>query len=272
MWQRSPDTEGWISMSKRIADAFKNGKAFIPFITAGDPSIEKTKEFILEMEKAGADLIEIGIPFSDPIAEGIVIQEADIRSLSAGTTTDDVFAMVGELREQTDMPLVFMTYLNPVFHYGYERFFSNCEKVGISGVIIPDMPFEEKGECAGIAKAHGVDVISMIAPTSEHRIREIASDAEGFLYIVSSMGVTGIRSEIRTDLQGILAAVREASDVPCAIGFGINTPEQAARMAGIADGVIVGSAIVRIAAEYGPEAGPHIADYVRRMKDAVRQA
>ena len=257
-------------MSKKIADAFRNGTAFIPFITAGDPSIAKTKEFILEMEKAGADLIEIGIPFSDPIAEGIVIQEADIRSLAAGTTTDDVFTMVRELREQTDMPLVFMTYLNPVFHYGYERFFANCEEAGISGIIIPDMPFEEKSECEEIAAAHGVEVISMIAPTSEQRIREIARDAKGFIYVVSSMGVTGVRSEIRTDLAGILSAIREVTDIPAAIGFGINTPEQAARMGEIADGVIVGSAIVRIAAQYGEEAGPYIAEYVRKMKDAVR--
>lgn len=271
MWQQLPGTEGWISMSKKIADAFKNGTAFIPFITAGDPCIEKTKEFILEMEKAGADLIEIGIPFSDPIAEGIVIQEADIRALASGTTTDDVFGMVADLRKETDMPLVFMTYLNPVFHYGYERFFSNCEKVGICGIIIPDMPFEEKGECVRIAEGHGVEVVSMIAPTSEQRIREIASDAKGFIYVVSSMGVTGVRSEIRTDLAGILSAIREATDVPAAIGFGINTPEQAEKMGEIADGVIVGSAIVRIAAKYGADAAPYIAEYVKMMKDAVRK-
>ena len=183
--------------AKTIRDAFADGKAFIPFITAGDPDLASTKKFILAMEKAGADLIEIGIPFSDPIAEGIVIQEADIRALASGTTTDKIFDMVRELREETDMPLVFMGYLNPVFYYGYERFFTKCEEVGISGVIIPDLPFEEKDECADIAAAHGVDVISMIAPTSESRIGAIASQARGFLYVVSSMGVTGVRSEIK---------------------------------------------------------------------------
>ena len=255
---------------KTIADAFKNGKTFIPFITAGDPGIEYTKKFILEMEKAGADLIEIGIPFSDPIAEGIVIQEADIRALQAGTTTDDVFAMVEDLRKETDMPLVFMTYLNIVYHYGYERFFSRCEEVGVSGIVIPDMPYEEKEECVSIAASHGVDVISMIAPTSEERIRMISSEAKGFIYVVSSLGVTGVRSEIKTDLASILAAVKGATDTPAAIGFGINTPEQAKKMASYADGVIVGSAIVKIVAKYGKDAAPHIAEYVKSMKDAIR--
>lgn len=257
--------------AKTIRDAFANGKAFIPFITAGDPDLESTKKFILAMEKAGADLIEIGIPFSDPIAEGIVIQEADIRALASGTTTDSIFDMVRELREETDMPLVFMGYLNPVFHYGYDRFFTKCEEAGISGVIIPDLPFEEKGECADIAAAHGVDVISMIAPTSENRIKAIASEAAGFLYVVSSMGVTGVRSEIKTDLKTILAAIREATDIPTGIGFGINTPQQAAEMAKLADAVIVGSAIVRIIARHGKDSAPYISEYVGSMKNAIRK-
>ena len=256
-------------MARTIKDAFKNGKAFVAFITAGDPNLDKTAEYILEMERAGADLIEIGIPFSDPIAEGVVIQEADLRALQSGTTTDGIFDMVEKLRRKTDMPLVFMGYLNPVFHYGYERFFARCKECGISGIIIPDLPYEEKGECEEIAAKYGVDVISMIAPTSAARIRAIASEAKGFLYVVSSMGVTGIRSEIKTDLSSILAAVREASDIPAAVGFGINTPEQAAKVAEIADGVIVGSAIVKIIARYGSEAGPYIYDYVKSMKEAI---
>ena len=239
-------------MARSIKDAFAGGKAFIAFITAGDPNLAATEEYILEMERAGADLIEIGIPFSDP------------------TTTDKIFDMVGRLRQKTDMPLVFMGYLNPVFHYGYERFFTRCEECGISGIIIPDLPYEEKGECEAIAAAHGVDVISMIAPTSESRIRAIASEARGFLYVVSSMGVTGVRSEIKTDLASILTAIRKVTDIPAAVGFGINTPEQAAKIAAICDGVIVGSAIVRIVAQYGTEAGPHIYEYVRRMKGALR--
>ena len=201
----------------RIQNAFAEGKAFIPFITAGDPSLAKTEEFILEMERAGADLVEIGIPFSDPIAEGVVIQEADIRSLAAGTTTDKVFDMVLDLRKKTEIPLVFMTYVNPVFHYGYEKFFSRCQEAGIDGIIIPDLPFEEKGELEDIAAAHGVDLISMIAPTSKQRIRDIAREAKGFLYVVSSMGVTGTREEIRTDLGEILKEIRKVTDLPAAV-------------------------------------------------------
>ena len=255
-------------MSK-IAEAFNHGKAFIPFLTAGDPNLEKTEEFILEMERSGADLIEIGIPFSDPIAEGIVIQEADIRALVSGTTTDKIFDMVAKVRPQVRIPLVFMTYLNPVFHYGYDRFFRRCQEAGIDGIIIPDLPFEEKGELDGIAAAHGVDLISMIAPTSEERIQKIAAEAKGFLYVVSSMGVTGVRSEITTDLGAILANIRKATNVPACVGFGINTPEQAAEIAGIADGVIVGSAIVRLAEQYGGHAAEHIGAYVRKMKESV---
>jgi tryptophan synthase alpha chain len=258
-------------MSK-IREAFQGGKAFIPFITAGDPSIGDTERFIQTMAESGADLIEIGIPFSDPIAEGIVIQEADIRALAAGTTTDLVFDMVSRVRGKVAVPLVFMTYLNPVYHYGYEKFFARCEEVGISGIIIPDLPYEEKADVDGPAAAHGVELISMIAPTSEDRIRMIAKEAKGFLYVVSSMGVTGMRRDIRTDLPSMVRAIRDVTDVPCAIGFGINTPEQAKKMAGIADGVIVGSAIVKIVEQKGKDAAPEIADYVRKMKEAAEEA
>ena len=257
-------------MARTIKDAFFFVLAFVAFITAGEQCLEKREEYILEMERAGADLIEIGIPFSDPIAEGVVIQEADLRALQSGTTTDKIFDMVEHLREKTDMPLVFMGYLNPVFHYGYDRFFRRCARCGISGIIIPDLPYEEKGECEDIAASYGVDVVSMIAPTSESRIRAIASEARGFLYVVSSMGVTGVRSEIKTDLASILEAIRQVTDIPAAVGFGINTPEQAAKIAAICDGVIVGSAIVKIVARYGTEAGPYIYEYVKSMKDSIK--
>ena len=258
-------------MSKRIADAFRNGKAFIPFITAGDPDLASTERFVLAMAEAGADLIEIGIPFSDPIAEGVVIQEADIRALRSGTTTDKVFEMVKSLRQKTDIPLVFMTYLNIVFYYGYERFFARCAEVGISGIIIPDLPYEEKNECAGIAAEHQVEIVSMIAPTSRERIQTIASDAEGFLYVVSSMGVTGVRQKITTDLKTIIGQIREVTSLPAAIGFGISTPGQASDMAAISDGAIVGSAIVRLIAEYGREAEEPVREYVRQMAEAVHR-
>ncbi len=254
----------------RIQDAFEHGKAFIGFLTGGDPSIEKSEEFIMKMVEAGCDLIEIGIPFSDPIAEGPVIQEANIRALAAGTTTDKIFELAENVRKKTKVPLVFLTYLNPVYKYGYEKFCAKCEDAGVNGLIIPDMPYEEKGELLKTAGEYGVDIISLIAPTSEERIKMIAKDAKGFIYVVSSMGVTGMRSEIKTDLGAILSSVKEASDTPAAVGFGVNTPEQAERIANIADGVIVGSAIVKIIGKYGEEAGQPIFDYVKSMKDAIR--
>jgi tryptophan synthase alpha chain len=262
-----------------IAKAFQNGKAFIGFVSGGDPSIEKTKEFVLEMVRAGADLVEIGIPFSDPIAEGPVIQEANIRALSAGATVEKLFGLVEDLRRVTAVPLVFLTYFNPVFHYGLAAprigqtgcgaFFKRCCAAGLDGVIIPDLPFEEQAEAREAALKYGVDLVSLVAPTSEARIREIAKSASGYIYIVSSMGVTGVRGEITTDLALIAANIRAVTKLPTAVGFGIHTPEQAARIARIADGVIVGSAIVKIAAEYGEAAGPHIYRYVKEMKEAV---
>ena len=227
-----------------------NKKAFIAFLTAGDPCADATVRYILEMERAGADLIEIGIPFSDPIAEGPVIQEADLRALKGGMTTDGAFDIVRRVREKSEIPLAFMTYANPVFHYGYDRFFKKCEELGVDAIIIPDLPFEEKGEVEVVADAHNVVLISMIAPTSESRIQEIASVAKGFIYVVSSMGVTGTRSEIRTDVGAIVESIRRATDVPCAVGFGIGNPEQAQAMARVSDGAIVGSAIVKIIAKY----------------------
>lgn len=256
-------------MSK-IQNAFQNGKAFIGFLTAGDPTLDKTVDFILEMERGGADLVEIGIPFSDPIAEGPVIQEANLRALAAGATTEKVFDMVARVREKTNIPLVFLTYLNPVFNYGYEAFFSKCEELGVDGIILPDMPFEEKAEISDVAKQHGVDLISLVAPTSEQRIKTIAAESSGFLYVVSSMGVTGMRSEIKTDLASIVSAAKSATDTPAAVGFGINTPEQAANIAKIADGVIVGSAIVKIIGQHGESADGPVFDYVKSMKDAIR--
>ena len=249
----------------RIREAFEDKKAFIGFLTAGDPSLEKTEEFIVEMERAGAALIEIGIPFSDPIAEGPVIQDANVRALSApgGCTTDMVFDMVARVRKKVSVPLVFLTYLNPVFKYGYEAFCKKCRQVGVDGIIIPDMPYEERTDLSLTAKQYGVDIISMIAPTSADRIQMIAREATGYIYVVSSMGVTGVRSEITTDIDSIVKSIREVTDTPVAIGFGINTPKQAQKYNEIADGVIVGSAIVKIIAQYGANAGEHIYNYVR---------
>lgn len=254
----------------KISRAFENGKAFIGFVTAGDPDLETSEKIMLKMAEAGCDLIEIGIPFSDPIAEGPVIQEANLRSLSQGTTTDKVFELTERVSKQIDIPLVYMTYLNVLFKYGYDNFLEKAVKAGISGVIIPDLPFEEKQELQSVAEKYGIDVISLIAPTSENRIKMIASDAKGFVYAVSSLGVTGTRSEITTDLDTITKHIKDVTDVPVAIGFGINTPEQAKKYADIADGVIVGSAIVKIIAKYGKNAPDEVYKYVKSMKDAIR--
>lgn len=265
----SHGTEGWIFMSK-TANAFKNGKAFIAFLTAGDPSLEKTAEYAAVAAENGADLIELGIPFSDPIADGPVIQAANLRALKGGATLEKIFDTVVKIREKTQIPIVFLTYLNPVFRYGYDRFFAKCREIGADGLIIPDLPFEEKAEVRRIADKYEIDIISLIAPTSEDRIKKIAADASGFVYIVSSMGVTGVRRSITTDISAIVGAVKAATNVPSAVGFGISTPEQAAHYSQIADGVIVGSAIVKLVEQYGENAAEPIAQYVRSMKNAVR--
>ena len=252
-----------------IYKAFSDGKAFIPFITCGDPDLETTGAAIRAMAENGADLIELGIPFSDPTAEGVVIQGANLRALRGGVTTDQIFDFVRALRKDVKIPFVFMTYANVVFSYGADAFISACAEFGIDGLILPDLPYEEKDEFLPTCRKYDVDLISMIAPTSADRIAMIAKEAEGFLYIVSSLGVTGTRSEIKTDLASIVEVVRRNTKTPCAIGFGISTPEQAHKMAAIADGAIVGSAIIKLLERYGKDAPDKIGAYVKSMKDAL---
>lgn len=256
-------------MSK-IKSAFENGKAFIAFVTCGDPDLKTTAAAVRAAVENGADLIELGIPFSDPTAEGPVIQGANIRALNGGVTTDKIFAFVKELRQDVKIPMVFMTYANVIFSYGTEKFISTCRDIQIDGLILPDLPFEEKEEFLPVCREYGVDLISLIAPTSKNRIAMIAKEADGFLYIVSSLGVTGTRSEIKTDLKSIVEVVRQNTDIPSAIGFGISTPEQAKKMADISDGAIVGSAIIKLLEKYGKDAPKYIGEYVKSMKDALR--
>lgn len=253
-----------------INKAFANGKAFIPFITCGDPDLQTTLQAVKAAAENGADLIELGIPFSDPTAEGPVIQGANIRALNGGVTTDKIFDLVREIRKEVFIPMVFMTYANVVFSYGAEKFISTCKEIGIDGLILPDLPYEEKDEFLPVCQKYGVDLISLIAPTSADRISMIAKESEGFLYIVSSLGVTGTRSEIKTDLASIVKIVRENTNIPCAIGFGISTPEQAKKMSDIADGAIVGSAIIKIIEKYGKDSPKYVGEYVKSMKDAIR--
>ena len=253
----------------RIASAFDHGKAFIAFITCGDPNIETTAACVRAAVRGGADLIELGIPFSDPTAEGPVIQAANERALKGGVTTDRIFELVKELRKDISVPMVFMTYANVVYSYGIKRFCDRCVETGIDGMILPDVPYEEKQEFAPACRARGLAFVSLIAPTSEHRVATIAGEAEGFLYIVSSMGVTGVRSEITTDIGGMVKLVRENTTIPCAVGFGISTPAQAKRMADLSDGAIVGSAIVRLIAEHGEDAPEYVYEYVKSMKEGM---
>ena len=255
-----------------IASAFSGGKAFIPFVTCGDPDLTTTAQLVRTMADSGADLIELGIPFSDPMAEGPVIQAANVRALAAGTTTDRIFDMVRSLRRDVTVPMVFMTYANVVFSYGAERFISACGAIGIDGLILPDIPYEEKDEFDPLCRQYGVDLISLIAPTSEDRIAMIAREARGFVYVVSSLGVTGARGEITTDIGAMTALVRANTQIPCAVGFGISTPDQAKKMAAASDGAIVGSAIVRLVAQYGRDAAPQVGAYVRHMAEAAHSA
>lgn len=256
----------------KIADAFANGKAFIPFLTCGDPDLETTEKLICAIAEAGANLIELGIPFSDPTAEGPVIQDANLRALSAGTTTDKIFDMVRRVRQTVSIPMVFMTYANVIFSYGADRFLKTAAEIGMNGIIVPDVPFEEKQEFEPLCQKYGLDQISMIAPTSHDRIRAIAEQANGFLYCVSSLGVTGTRTAITTDIGAMVKLVKEVKDIPCAVGFGISTPEQAESMCRQADGAIVGSAIVKLIAQYGRDSVQPVADYVHTMKTACRNA
>ncbi len=245
-------------------------KALITFITAGDPDLDTTKRLVLEMEKSGADLIELGVPFSDPIAEGPTIQKASVRALRGGVTLVKIFSLVRELRQVSDIPLLLMMYINTIYRFGTRRFFDLCVETGIDGVIIPDLPFEEKDEVDGFAKAADVRLISLVAPTSHQRIAAIASSAEGFLYCVSSLGVTGTRSEFKTNFDEFFGEIKKSVKIPCCVGFGISNPEQARKMSSYCDGAIVGSGIVKIVEKYGKDCVAPVGEFVKSLKDGMR--
>ena len=253
-----------------LKKAFDHGKAFIGFVTCGDPDLETTRKVVESMVANGADLIELGIPFSDPTAEGPVIMGADERALKGGVTTDDIFEFTKDLRKSVDVPMLYMTYANVVFHYGVEEFCGKAEEAGVSGLILPDVPFEEKADFDSICSKHNIDLVSMVAPTSEDRVAMIAREAKGFLYIVSSLGVTGVRNSITTDLGPIVKIIRDNTDIPCAVGFGISNPEQCRKMASISDGAIVGSGIVKIIEKNGKDSAKPVGEFVKSMKDAIR--
>ena len=255
-------------MSK-IRDAFTNKKAFVGFLTAGDPSLEKTEEFIITMEKAGASVIEIGVPFSDPIAESPVVQEANVRALSAegGCTTDMIFDMLARVKDKINTPIVLMSYLNPVYKFGYEEFMAKCAETGVSGLIIPDMPYDERSELLPYAEKYDVDIISLVAPASKSRIRMIAEEAKGYIYVLPSMNATDARNDIITDISGIVAEVRSVTDTPVILEIGVHYPE--AEYETIADGFVVENAIVNIIAKHGTEAAGLIFDYVKKTVESL---
>lgn len=255
-------------MSK-ITDAFKDKKAFVGFLTAGDPSLDKTAEFILTIQEAGAAVVEIGVPFSDPIAETPVVQEANVRALSVegGCTTDMIFNMLSSIKDQVKVPLVLMTYLNPVFKYGYEAFMDKCKEAGVSGIIIPDMPYNEREEILPFAEKYGVDIISLVAPASKSRIQMIAKEAKGYIYVLPSLNAADGRSDVVTDISGIVAQIRKVTDTPVVLEIGVNYPE--AEYETIADGFVVENAIVNIIAEHGKEAAPYIREYVKKTVESL---
>ncbi len=261
-------------MKNRIDACFeqlkaKGEKALVTFVTAGDPDFDTTEKCVLEMFDKGADIIELGVPFSDPIAEGPVIQRASLRSLKGGTTLDKIFELVKKLRTKTDKPLLLMMYINTIFRYGTEKFFKSCAQYQIDGVIVPDLPFEERDEIAVQAEKYGIYNIYLVAPTSADRVAVIARESKGFLYVVSSLGVTGTRSEITTDFSTLLAPL-DGIDVPCCIGFGISDAQQAKKMSQFSDGVIVGSAIVKIIEQQGSQAAPAVGEFVASLKEPLK--
>lgn len=247
----------------------QNKKALITFITSGDPDIETTEKTALEMFEQGADIIELGVPFSDPVAEGVTIQKASLRALNGGVNLDKIFACVQNIRKHTDKPLLLMMYINTIFVYGTERFFSSCREYGVDGVIVPDMPYEERGEILDTAEKYGIININLVAPTSHDRIKEIASNSKGFLYCVSSTGVTGVRSSFSTNFDEFFGTIKKYAACPCAVGFGISNPEAAKKMSSYCDGVIVGSAIVKILEEKGSSGVEDVGKFVKSLKEAI---
>lgn len=265
----------------RISDKFdrlkQNGeKGLITFITAGDPDLDKTRELVRALENAGADIIELGVPYSDPLADGPVIQQASLRALKSGTNLRKIFQTVSDIRKQTQIPIILMTYYNPLLKYGLANVASDAANSGVDGFIVPDLPPEEAEEFYSRLKDHGVYLISFVAPTSGlQRIKKIAGAARGFVYCVSLTGVTGVREGIPQNLKEFMEEVRVSTDTPLAVGFGISTPEQIAAVSEYCDAVIVGSALVKTIAEHGnsPSMVEEVFKMVRNLKKPlVKQA
>lgn len=255
-------------MSK-IQSAFSNGKAFIPFITCGDPDLETTGKVIREAVKNGADLIELGIPFSDPTAEGKERIEANMRALSSGVTTDKIFDFVKELRKDVEIPLIFTTYANVVFYYGAETFLETCGKIGVDGIRFLDLPFEERGEFDAFCKHYGVALILQAAPASNQRLSMIAKEAEGFLYMTADLKANKTEEEMPAEISHMVRTIRENTDIPCVIDFSFSTAKQVQKAAAFVDGIIAGSAIVEMIKQNGKDSAEPVGEYVRSIKEII---
>lgn len=243
--------------------------SLIGFIMAGDPDLETTKKSIISMSDAGTDMVELGIPFSDPIAESKVIQSANIRALKAGTHLKNIFSMIEEVRKSTDIPIIIHSYINPVFNFGYDKFFAECEKVKVAGIVVPDLSFEEKTEIKEYADKYGINIISFVVPAPRERIIEISKNATGFIYFVPSISSTAVMGDSSSEIDMVVETIKSVTDVPVALGFGINTVSQAEYFSKKADGVIIGSAIVKLIEKYGKNAPEYVYKYVKDMKAAI---
>ena len=258
-------------MTTRLSAAFSRGPALVAFVTAGDPSPAATPAILDALVEGGADVVELGMPFTDPMADGPAIQAANIRSLAAGTTTADVLAIATAFRERhPDTPLVLMGYANPMLRRGPDWFAHAAAKAGVDGVIAVDLPPEEDDALGPALRAQGVAPIRLATPTTDAaRLPQVLEGAAGFLYYVSVAGITGLQQATATSIDAAVQRLKASTDLPVAVGFGIRTPDQAATVARVADGVVVGSAIIDLIAQHGADAAPHVAAYVRSLKDAI---
>lgn len=253
----------------RLDNIFQKDNVLIPFITAGDPNINMTYELIKVMEENGADIIELGIPFSDPVAEGVAVQEADLRALAAKTTTDSIFDMLEKLRKESDIPVVLLTYMNPIYVYGTKRFMERCAQVGIDGVMVPDVPYEEKGELEQECKENGVALISMISLTTKDRIGMIAKEASGYIYCISSIGELTDVEHVKQEITDMTCRVNEVNDIPVVVGFDGGNVENAIEIAKVSAGLVLENAVVSLVGDYGMDAAIYVADLIKQIKQAI---
>lgn len=254
----------------RIKEAFKDGKALIGFLTAGVPSAEDTLRYMEDLETAGADLIEIGVPFSDPVADGAVIMEADVQALKNKVHLPQVMEIVKAFRKQSETPLVFLSYYNPIFNYGVKNFFEEAKAIGLDGVAIPDLPYEEQMEIRPFADTYGIDIIQIIGSASEERICQNVKNATGFVYIVSSVESANRKTDMKRNLADIISVIRKTTDTPIVVGLDGHHPEELQKMKEMADGITTGSIVVDMINKNGKKAGKLVQEYMKKLKISIK--